>query len=83
MVQQTGLRRTVATGKSLTAGDRTSADSSTGRPGVGRRLSEAARLGFRHAIIPTGTDDPAPEGMTVFEAGDLATALRRAMFRPL
>ena len=52
-------------------------------PGVGRRLSEAARLGFRHAIIPTGTDDPAPDGMTVFEAGDLATALRRAMFRPL
>jgi DNA repair protein RadA/Sms len=52
-------------------------------PGVGRRLSEAARLGFRHAIIPTGTDDPAPEGMTVFEAADLTAALGRAMFRPL
>lgn len=51
--------------------------------GVGRRLAEAARLGFRQAIIPTGTDDPAPEGMTVFEAADVPSALRRALLRPV
>jgi DNA repair protein RadA/Sms len=50
--------------------------------GIGRRLAEAARLGFRQAIVPAGTDDTAPEGMTVFEAADVATALRRALLRP-
>jgi DNA repair protein RadA/Sms len=49
---------------------------------VGRRLAEAARLGFRHAIIPAGTDDTAPEGVTVYEAADVASALRWAMLRP-
>jgi DNA repair protein RadA/Sms len=50
--------------------------------GVGRRLAEAARLGFRHAIIPAGADDTAPEGVTVYEATDVASALRWAMLRP-
>jgi DNA repair protein RadA/Sms len=43
--------------------------------GVGRRLAEAARLGFTHAIIPAGCDDTAPAGMVVFEAADLRSAL--------
>lgn len=47
--------------------------------GIGRRLAEAARLGFRNAVIPTGTEDAAPEGMTVFEAADVPSALRRAL----
>jgi len=45
--------------------------------GVRRRLAEAARLGFRGAIVPAGcvaaTDVPA--GLLVVEAADLATAL--------
>jgi DNA repair protein RadA/Sms len=50
-------------------------------PGIGRRLAEASRLGFRQAIIPAGTSDPAPEGMTVFEALDLHTALHTGVLR--
>jgi DNA repair protein RadA/Sms len=42
--------------------------------GVGRRLAEAARLGFTRAVVPAGTDDSAPEGMVVLEAADVATA---------
>lgn len=49
-------------------------------PGVGRRLAEAARLGFRRAIVPVGTDDSAPEGMDVFEVPDLHAALNRAAY---
>jgi DNA repair protein RadA/Sms len=49
-------------------------------PGVGRRLAEAARLGFRRAIVPVGTDDSAPDGMDVFEVPDLHTALNRAAY---
>jgi DNA repair protein RadA/Sms len=54
-------------------------------PGVVRRLVEAERLGFRAAIVPAGTDEPipAPEGMSVFEAPDLFTALRVASLRPV
>jgi len=43
--------------------------------GVGRRLAEAARLGFTHAIVPMGSDDAAPAGMAVLEVPDLRTAL--------
>ncbi len=47
--------------------------------GLGRRLSEAARLGYRYAIVPR---DPGrvPEGLTVLEVDDvrgLLSALRR------
>ena len=49
-------------------------------PGVGRRLAEAARLGFLRAIVPLGTDDSAPAGMEVFEVPDLHTALHRAAY---
>jgi DNA repair protein RadA/Sms len=50
--------------------------------GVGRRLAEAARLGFSSAFVPAGTNEatPAPEGMSVYEVPDLATALSRAAF---
>jgi len=46
---------------------------------VGRRLAEAARLGFTQAIVPAGTDRSAPDGMTVWEAADLLTALELAL----
>ena len=46
--------------------------------GVGRRLAEAARLGFDKAIVPAGTDDPAPPGMTVLEVEDLGAAYLKA-----
>ncbi|GAA3793685.1 DNA repair protein RadA [Cellulomonas soli] len=45
--------------------------------GVGRRLAEAARLGFTHAIVPAGALDGAtpPAGLTVLFAHDLAEAV--------
>jgi DNA repair protein RadA/Sms len=47
-----------------------------------RRLAEAARLGFQIAIVPPGCGPNAtgsvPTGMQVFEAADLASALRHA-----
>jgi len=49
--------------------------------GVGRRLAEAARLGFTGAIVPAGSDEPAPPGMTVHEVADVHTALARASSR--
>jgi DNA repair protein RadA/Sms len=42
--------------------------------GVQRRLAEAARLGFRRAIVPRGSGTP-PEGIQVLEAHDLWHAL--------
>jgi DNA repair protein RadA/Sms len=43
--------------------------------GVQRRLSEAARLGFTHALVPS---DPGkvPAGMRVIEVSDIGDALR-------
>jgi DNA repair protein RadA/Sms len=50
--------------------------------GVGRRLSEAARLGFTTAFVPAGSTDavPAPDGMLVYEVPDVLSALSRAAF---
>jgi DNA repair protein RadA/Sms len=49
---------------------------------VPRRLSEAARLGFRFALVPPGcgpaATGPAPDGMRVLEVGDLRSALHWA-----
>ena len=42
--------------------------------GLKRRLSEAARLGVTHAIVPTDAG-PHPAGMTVYEVGTLREAL--------
>ena len=45
------------------------------RPGqLERRLAEAARLGFRRAIIPSSAPDP-PEGMTAVRVATLADAV--------
>ena len=43
--------------------------------GVGRRLNEAGRLGFRHALVPEGVDT-VPDGIKVTEVADLLAALR-------
>lgn len=49
------------------------------RPAVGvtRRLAEAARLGFRTALVPMGAlaDAAAPPGMDVVEVADVASAI--------
>ncbi|AGL21356.1 DNA repair protein RadA [Actinoplanes sp. N902-109] len=49
---------------------------------VGRRLAEAARLGFRFALVPPGCGpaegDTPPKGMRVVEVGDLQTAVQWA-----
>jgi DNA repair protein RadA/Sms len=45
--------------------------------GIPRRLSEAARIGFRRAIVPQGSlgSGPVPDGMRVIEVADLARAV--------
>ncbi|HEY2949918.1 MAG TPA: DNA repair protein RadA [Micromonosporaceae bacterium] len=49
---------------------------------VARRLAEAARLGFRCALVPTGcgptATGPAPSGMRVREVSDVPEALKWA-----
>ncbi len=49
---------------------------------VGRRLAEAARLGFRTALVPlgcgAGSTDGIPKSMTVIEVSDLRSALQSA-----
>jgi DNA repair protein RadA/Sms len=49
---------------------------------IGRRLAEAARLGFRVALVPTGSGaDSAgamPKGIQVIEVSDLRSALQAA-----
>jgi len=44
--------------------------------GIGRRLAEAARLGFTRALVPLDCTDRIPDGLRVLEVPDLATALR-------
>lgn len=48
--------------------------------GVDRRLAEAARLGFRRAVVPAGSLEGlvVPDGMQVIGAGDLAQAVDAA-----
>ncbi len=45
--------------------------------GIPRRLAEAARLGFRKAVVPSGSlgNGPMPEGMKVIEVSDLRRAV--------
>jgi DNA repair protein RadA/Sms len=48
---------------------------------MGRRLAEAARLGFRIALIPANSmsaEAGVPKGMQVIEVNDLPAALRTA-----
>ena len=45
-------------------------------PGMGQRLAEAARLGFRAAIVPRGSQKSAPvAGIELLEVANLAQAL--------
>jgi DNA repair protein RadA/Sms len=44
--------------------------------GLRRRLAEAARLGFRHALVPADGDGAPPPGMRLHEVADLSAALR-------
>lgn len=44
-------------------------------PGTARRLSEAARLGFKTVMVPRGTKD-IPRALDVIECADLAGAFR-------
>ncbi len=45
---------------------------------VARRVAEAKRLGFRHAIVPAGTTEKLPSGIRISRVGDLASAIRVA-----
>jgi DNA repair protein RadA/Sms len=44
--------------------------------GLRRRLAEAARLGFQHALVPPDVDGTSPAGMRLHVVADLAAALR-------
>jgi DNA repair protein RadA/Sms len=46
-----------------------------------RRLQEAARLGFRTALVPAGSAETssAPDGLVVIEVAQVADAVRRAV----
>ena len=46
--------------------------------GVGRRMAEAARLGFRHALVPEGASG-LPDGLKVTEVPDITAALCAAL----
>jgi DNA repair protein RadA/Sms len=49
---------------------------------VPKRLAEAARLGFKHALVPLGCGSTAggqaPSGLRVHEVADIASALRES-----
>jgi DNA repair protein RadA/Sms len=48
--------------------------------GIGRRLAEVGRMGFRRAIVPAGSDTgQAPAGLEVIEVPDLAGAIAAAL----
>jgi len=49
--------------------------------GIPRRLAEAARLGFRHAVVPAGTlgSGPTIAGMEVIEVADIRQAVNLGM----
>jgi DNA repair protein RadA/Sms len=49
--------------------------------GIGKRVTEAKRLGFKHAIVPAGSLD-LPSGMKITQVADLQTAMRTALKGP-
>jgi DNA repair protein RadA/Sms len=49
--------------------------------GAGRRMAEAARLGFTRALVPLGSGTP-PKGMDVIEVADVRAALAAVGHRP-
>ncbi len=46
-----------------------------------RRVAEAKRLGFTHALIPAGTDEEMPRGIRISKVADLGDASRAATGR--
>ncbi|PRX50474.1 DNA repair protein RadA/Sms [Prauserella shujinwangii] len=50
--------------------------------GVGRRLAEAVRLGFTHALVPPDPG-PLPDGIRVLEVGDVGSALNAVRHVPV
>ena len=50
---------------------------------LGRRLAEAARLGFTRAIVPAGSTEIAPAGMELLPASGLAQAMELARVAPV
>ncbi|GAC68054.1 DNA repair protein RadA [Gordonia soli NBRC 108243] len=46
---------------------------------VARRVAEAKRLGFMHAIVPAATDEKLPTGIKVTRVGDLHQAVRAGL----
>ncbi len=52
-------------------------------PGLARRLSEAARLGFTRALVPIGSIAPheVPEGLRLLEIGQLMDVVRRGILK--
>ncbi len=52
-------------------------------PGLGRRLAEAARLGFTTAAVPLGgtVSVPVPAGLKVIEIGQVVEAVRLGVLR--
>jgi DNA repair protein RadA/Sms len=54
-------------------------------PELGRRLAEARRIGFSHAVVPAepGAAPPHVDGLEILPAPDLATALRVLDLRPV
>jgi DNA repair protein RadA/Sms len=46
--------------------------------GLDRRLGEAARLGFAHAVVPHGTGVKAPDGLQLVEAAHIREAVEWA-----
>ncbi|GAA1237653.1 DNA repair protein RadA [Prauserella halophila] len=49
--------------------------------GVGRRLTEAARMGFTHALVPPDPG-PLPDGIKALEVADLAGAVHAVDYVP-
>ena len=49
-------------------------------PDIGRRITEAERLGFRYALVPASPNGPGavPAGFKVREVGTLQEALQAA-----
>ncbi|PXY31120.1 DNA repair protein RadA [Prauserella muralis] len=50
--------------------------------GVGRRLAEAVRLGFTHALVPPDPG-PLPDGIKTLEVSDLSRALYAVQYVPM
>ncbi|MBB3050231.1 DNA repair protein RadA/Sms [Prauserella isguenensis] len=49
--------------------------------GVGRRLTEAARMGFTHALVPPDPG-PLPDGIKALQVADLASAVHAVQYVP-